>query len=92
VPCVRLQLVSYNCLFELTHCQAHEDAETLRSLVIQLEEEVSALKEKLRHSDDQLGALQSVQASLVKGNDALTHILEGQDAQGFLTQIDERVS
>jgi hypothetical protein len=50
----------------------------LRSLVVQLEEEVSALKEKLRHSDDQLATVQGAQASLVKGNDALAILLEVQ--------------
>jgi hypothetical protein len=63
----------------------------LRSLVVQLEEEISVLKEKLRTSDDQLAALQGAQATLVKGNDAFAAILQGQDVQGFLVQFDEKV-
>lgn len=34
--------------------QAEEDAEVLRSLVVPLEEEIKALKEKLRSTDDEL--------------------------------------
>lgn len=34
--------------------QAQEDAEVLRSLVVPLEEEIKALKEKLRSTDDEL--------------------------------------
>lgn len=64
----------------------------LRSLVVQMEEEVSVLKEKLRESDNQLAALQGAQASLVKGNDALTHLLEGDDVQSVLSQFDDKVS
>ncbi|XP_021944624.1 rab GTPase-binding effector protein 1 isoform X2 [Folsomia candida] len=70
---------------------AYEDAEILRSLVVQLEEEVSALKEKLRHSDDQLATVQGAQASLVKGNDALTHLFEGEDVQGVLSHFDDKL-
>lgn len=74
-----------------TFLQAYEDAEILRSLVVQLEEEVSALKEKLRRSDDQLAAVQGAQACLIKGNDAFTHLFEGEDVQGVLTQFDDKV-
>lgn len=56
-----------------------------------LEEEVSALKEKLRHSDDQLATVQGAQASLVKGNDALTHLFEGEDVQGVLSHFDDKL-
>jgi len=72
--------------------KAQEDAEVLRSLVIQLEEEVAALKNKVRASDEQLAALQNAQASLVKGNDALSTLLQDHNAQGVLTQLDEKVS
>ncbi|CAL8137354.1 unnamed protein product [Orchesella dallaii] len=70
---------------------AQEDAEMLRSLVVQLEEELVALKEKVRNSDEQLAALQSAQASLVKGNDALTLFLQGKDVQEVLTQLDDKL-
>lgn len=40
--------------------QAKEDAEVLRSLVIPLEEEINALKEKLRANDQQLRKYQAV--------------------------------
>ncbi|ODN02630.1 Rab GTPase-binding effector protein 1 [Orchesella cincta] len=70
---------------------AQEDAEMLRSLVVQLEEELVALKEKVRNSDEQLAALQSAQASLVKGNDALTIFLQGKDVQDVLTQLDDKL-
>lgn len=38
--------------------QAQEDAEVLRSLVVPLEEEIKALKEKLRNTDDELQTCQ----------------------------------
>lgn len=44
-------------LYKYTNCpasQAQEDAEVLRSLVVPLEEEIKALKEKLRSTDDEL--------------------------------------
>lgn len=44
----------YNIFF-----QAQEDAEVLRSLVIPLEEEIQALKEKLRYTDQQLRKYES---------------------------------
>lgn len=40
--------------FLFIHFQAQEDAEVLRSLVEPLEEEIKALKEKLRSTDDDL--------------------------------------
>ena len=66
----------------------------LRSLVVQLEEELTALKDKVRNSDDQLAALQNAQASLVKGNDALTVLLQGENVEGVsvLAQLDDKVS
>lgn len=64
----------------------------LRSLVVQLEEELVALKEKVRKSDEQLAALQNAQESLVKGNDALTLFLQGKDVQDVLTQLDDKVN
>lgn len=64
----------------------------LRSLVVQLEEELVALKEKVRTSDEQLAALQNAQESLVKGNDALTLFLQGKDVQDVLTQLDDKVT
>ncbi|KAJ9599673.1 hypothetical protein L9F63_026479, partial [Diploptera punctata] len=39
---------------EVSIYRAQEDAEVLRSLVIPLEEEIQALKEKLRYTDQQL--------------------------------------
>lgn len=41
--------------------QAQEDAEVLRSLVVPLEEEIKALKEKLRATDDELQKCKEVQ-------------------------------
>jgi hypothetical protein len=44
-------------LFVLKECldfQAQEDAEVLRSLVVPLEQEIKALKDKLRSTDEQL--------------------------------------
>lgn len=64
----------------------------LRSLVVQLEEELVALKVKVRNSDEQLAALQNAQESLVKGNDALTLFLQGKDVQDVLTQLDDKVN
>lgn len=63
----------------------------LRSLVVQLEEELVALKEKVRKSDEQLAAFQSAQESLVKGNEALALFLEGKDVPDVLTQLDDKV-
>lgn len=49
-------LIVYQIFFFLlkTKYQAQEDAEVLRSLVIPLEEEIKALKEKLRSNDEEL--------------------------------------
>lgn len=51
--------------------QAQEDAEVLRSLVVPLEEEIKALKEKLRTTDEELqtyrGATKSVNESALVG-------------------------
>uniref|UniRef100_A0A1B6DZM9 FYVE-type domain-containing protein n=2 Tax=Clastoptera arizonana TaxID=38151 RepID=A0A1B6DZM9_9HEMI len=46
--------------------KAQEDAEVLRSLVIPLEEEIKALKEKLRTADSQLRKYQSEDGSYVE--------------------------
>lgn len=53
-------LFDTNQLFFLLNPQAKEDAEVLRSLVIPLEEEINALKEKLRANDQQLRKYQAV--------------------------------
>lgn len=45
----------------LTVAKAQEDAEVLRSLVVPLEEEIKALKEKLRTTDEELQACQKHQ-------------------------------
>ncbi|XP_076393485.1 rab GTPase-binding effector protein rabaptin-5 isoform X3 [Megachile rotundata] len=44
------------------HNEAQEDAEVLRSLVVPLEEEIKALKEKLRATDDELQKCKEVQS------------------------------
>lgn len=48
LPCL------FNNYFYLTLFKAQEDAEVLRSLVVPLEEEIRALKEKLRAADEQI--------------------------------------
>lgn len=84
--------VNLRVSFIIWNPQAHEDAEMLRSLVVQLEEELIALKEKVRNSDEQLAALNNAQESLVKGNDALALFLQGKDVQEVLTQLDDKVN
>lgn len=46
--------------------KAQEDAEVLRSLVIPLEEEIQALKEKLRYTDEQLRKYEGDKEEVVK--------------------------
>ncbi|XP_063225458.1 rab GTPase-binding effector protein 1 isoform X2 [Bacillus rossius redtenbacheri] len=46
--------------------KAQEDAEVLRSLVVPLEEEIQALKDKLRHTDQQLRKFEDSQDHRVK--------------------------
>jgi len=56
--------------------KAKEDAEVLRSLVIPLEEEINALKEKLRANDQLLRKYQSEEGSHAESADTCSSILE----------------
>lgn len=48
--------------------RAQEDVEVLRSLVLPLEEEIKALKDKLRYTDEQLRVYENSQVLYVKKN------------------------
>lgn len=45
--------------------RAQEDVEVLRSLVLPLEEEIKALKDKLRSTDDQLRVYEKTQVKII---------------------------
>ena len=57
------QLQSGDDYLEQSMKRAQEDVEVLRSLVMPLEEEIKALKDKLRSADDQLRAYAATQVS-----------------------------
>lgn len=52
--------------------KAQEDAELMRSLVVPLEEEIKALKDKLRSTDDQLRVYENTQVCLVHHSHVLS--------------------
>lgn len=57
---VKILMVDYNLLSEL---QAQEDAEKLRSVVMPMEKEIAALKEKLAEAEEKIKAASEVRWS-----------------------------
>ncbi|XP_035213175.1 rab GTPase-binding effector protein 1-like isoform X2 [Stegodyphus dumicola] len=74
--------------------KAQEDAEMLRSLVVPLEEEIKALKDKLRATDEQLRLYETAFADLVKGlgSDALSEMIKGKGPAEVVEHLDEKLT
>ncbi|XP_046645689.1 rab GTPase-binding effector protein 1-like isoform X1 [Daphnia pulicaria] len=70
--------------------RAQEDVEVLRSLVLPLEEEIKALKDKLRYTDEQLRVYESNQAELVRGSQLLDKIVEDESLESAITDLISR--
>ncbi len=71
--------------------QAEDDAELMKSLVSTLEQELNALKDKLRVADEQLRVFETNQNGLVKGTDALAKLLSGEPAEGVMADLDAKL-
>ncbi|GFT27011.1 rab GTPase-binding effector protein 1 [Trichonephila clavipes] len=73
--------------------KAQEDAEMLRSLVVPLEEEIKALKDKLRSTDEQLREYETAFANLVKGlgSDSLSEMIKGKGPAEVVKHLDEKL-
>ncbi|XP_076036235.1 rab GTPase-binding effector protein 1-like isoform X3 [Oratosquilla oratoria] len=70
---------------------AQEDAELLRSLVVPLEEEIFALKEKLREQDAQLRAHEAQQQAAIESSDIMGQLLQGKPTSEVLQELDEKL-
>ena len=62
---------------EVGMIKAYEDTELLKSIVLPLEEQIEALKDKLRQTDNQLIESEKRQTKIVLGVEALAKWLEG---------------
>lgn len=65
----------------------------LRSLVVPLEEEIKALKDKLRATDEQLRNYETAFSDLVKGlgSDSLAEMIKGKGPAEVVRHLDEKV-
>ncbi|XP_064461004.1 rab GTPase-binding effector protein 1-like isoform X2 [Ornithodoros turicata] len=72
--------------------KAQEDAEMLRSLVIPLEEEIKALKDKLRSTDEQLHVYEAAFAGLVRGlgSGNLSDAVRGKTPAEVIGHLDDK--
>jgi len=67
--------------------RAQEDAEVLRSLVLPLEEEIKAMKDKLRTTDEQLRLYESTQSELVRGTQLVNQLTENQSVEAMMSDM-----
>ncbi|XP_023237572.1 rab GTPase-binding effector protein 1-like isoform X2 [Centruroides sculpturatus] len=74
--------------------EAQEDAEMLRSLVVPLEEEIKALKDKLRSTDEHLRMYETAFSGLVKGlgSDSLAEMLKGKSPAEVVGHLDDKLT
>lgn len=74
--------------------KAQEDAEMLRSLVVPLEEEIKALKDKLRSTDEQLHVYEAAFTGLVHGlgSGALSDAVRGSSPAEMLSHLDDKLN
>ncbi|XP_067138321.1 rab GTPase-binding effector protein 1-like [Centruroides vittatus] len=74
--------------------KAQEDAEMLRSLVVPLEEEIKALKDKLRSTDEHLRMYETAFSGLVKGlgSDSLAEMLKGKSPAEVVGHLDDKLT
>lgn len=67
--------------------KAYEDTELLKSIVVPLEEQIGALKDKLRETDALLTQHEERQAKTLLGVEALAKWLEGKSLEEALTEL-----
>lgn len=74
--------------------KAQEDAEMLRSLVVPLEEEIGALKDKLRSTDEQLHVYEAAFSGLVRGlgSGSLGDAIRGKSPAEVLGHLDDKLT
>uniref|UniRef100_L7M635 FYVE-type domain-containing protein n=1 Tax=Rhipicephalus pulchellus TaxID=72859 RepID=L7M635_RHIPC len=74
--------------------KAQEDAEMLRSLVVPLEEEIKALKDKLRSTDEQLHVYEAAFTGLVHGlgSGTLGDAVRGGSPAEILSHLDDKLT
>lgn len=74
--------------------KAQEDAEMLRSLVVPLEEEIGALKDKLRSTDEQLHVYEVAFSGLVHGlgTGSLGDAIRGKSPAEVLGHLDDKLT
>ena len=70
--------------------KAYEDTELLRSIVVPLEEQIKALKDKLRETDYHLNESEKRQTKLVLGVEALVQWLDGKSYEEASMLLDAR--
>ncbi|CAL4060506.1 unnamed protein product, partial [Meganyctiphanes norvegica] len=71
--------------------KAQEDAAVLRSLVEPLEEEILALKQKLRAQDAQLRAHEAQQAASLHTAELVAPLLEGRETTDLVKELDVKL-
>ncbi|KAB7494077.1 Rab GTPase-binding effector protein 1 [Armadillidium nasatum] len=71
--------------------KAQEDAAVLRSLVVPLEEEIRALKDKIREQDTQLRMHESQQQMDIKTAEVLAPLFQGKSADELVQELDEKL-
>ncbi|RXG73168.1 Rab GTPase-binding effector protein 1 [Armadillidium vulgare] len=71
--------------------KAQEDAAVLRSLVVPLEEEIRALKDKIREQDAQLRMHESQQQMDIKTAEVLAPLFQGKSAEELVQELDEKL-
>ena len=70
--------------------KAYEDTELLKSIVVPLEEQIKALKDKLRETDYHLNESEKRQTKLVLGVEALVQWLDGKSYEEASMHLDAR--
>jgi len=72
--------------------RAHEDAEMLKSIVVPLEEQIGALKDKLREADALLREHETRQGKALLAADGLAEWLDGKSVEEAMAQLLEKSS
>ncbi len=67
--------------------KAYEDTELLKSIVVPLEEQIGALKEKLRDTDALLRQHEDRQGDVVKNTEALVKWMDGMDMNQVMAEL-----
>ncbi len=70
--------------------KAHEDTELLKSIVLPLEEQIGALKDKLRETDSLLRQQEERQSTALLGVEGMARWLEGRPVEEAMAQLVER--